>query len=244
MTDHRDPARLREDAGLRALLDSASLDDDPAAVARVGAKLGIASVPVAPGPTPPAPIPASVGAAGAAASGLWKIAALFAVAAGLATVVVLGATTTNERPHGEARIAASTPRDRGADDDSPVADTDYGQRPDTQSEPGVVLSPPSPEAPASIAGHSPHADRPSSPRPRAHAGPVLDTLSPDTGEETTATGTLAAEIRLVERIRSAIATDPELALQLAEQHRTEFPDGRLRTERERLEERARVAESR
>jgi hypothetical protein len=57
-------------------------------------------------------------------------------------------------------------------------------------------------------------------------------------------GDLAAEVRLIQQMRAAAQADPPLALRLAEQHRAEFPSGRLVHERERLEARARGSAAR
>lgn len=278
MSEPRDPARLRDDETLRAVLRSASLDDDPAVLERLGTKLGFG--PPLPTPTSAASepaaaeLPASGQSSGAGAGGGASGTVVLPVGPGLAA---LGLAALGLATLGLATLVAMRgvpPRDAGhAAAPAPVSPAAVPSSVSPGSDPSTVsfeLAPPTlsseaaPPAPrnaeASSESRPPHAfaeaergaprdvsaEAPEAAPRRAvvHRASPIDapperSLAAEPGTSSSTAGDLAAEVRLIQRIRAALVTDPPLALRLVEQHRTEFPNGRLITERKRLEERAR-----
>lgn len=260
MSERQEPARLREDEALRAVLDSASLDDDPAVLERLGARLGFAPLPAAPpapAPEPAVPEPpvsAPGGAVGAGpgvsvgaglsvgagvSAGAWSLGVL--VVAVLAAIAVL-ATQGVSREAEERGAEAPSSLDRPAPPPSELAPARVEERAAVSAS---LASETSPEPTPTVAEPASARDRSARPaatprrapdRPPPPVEPVSEGV---VAAEAPATGDLAAEIRLIQRMRAALDTDPALALRLAEQHRVAFPEGRLDRERQRLEERAR-----
>lgn len=227
MSDPREPSRLRDDAALHAVLDSAALDDDDDAVKRIGARLGL--LPIAPPATVSPPTAPSAGTAAAGAGSIWKIGVLVSVIAiGTAGLAWQASTRASSAPAAPPVVTQAMTSPATAVTPTPDA------TPIPLAEPTPVAMP-GPELPAP----APQPVREGSPR-RAAPAPEHDARETAVAPRAEPSrGSLAEEIRMIEQIRALLPHDPDAALALADEHRARFPDGRLQTERERLEDRAR-----
>jgi hypothetical protein len=274
MNDDREPLRLREEAALREIFESASVDEDAATVARLGERLGVASLAAGQGPEAQASGSgaadsgaagsgsAGSGAAGsgAAATGASSMAALVVLVTVVIAILALrGALEQPERgpeplsalaepapaPPAVQRAGAEEPRTASsitaAESSSQVPSATAGEPGDGSN---VLVR--APDATVRASDAPVRASDARAPRRAAVAAPHAAAARPEAavGDGPMLSGDLAAEVRLIQQMRAAAQADPPLALRLAEQHRAEFPSGRLVHERERLEARARGSAAR
>ena len=226
-----DPRRLADDPALRDVIRSAAGDDDPASLARVSQAIA-AEIGAGPDAWPTEPV------AGAGATGLAGAAGKIFLLGGAGLLIagaIWAATTAAPTPRPappEADHAERHPAEAHADElDAPVEHT-------------LPEAPPAQPPPAEAPFEEPPSDAPSSstssipassiPEPGARPARADSTSSSDAPS-------FAEELALLQRMRSALAVDPEEALRLAEEHRRRFARGQLTVERERLTERARAA---
>jgi hypothetical protein len=273
--------RLREEAALREIFESASVDEDAATVARLGERLGVASLAAGQGPEAQASGSgaadsgaagsgsAGSGAAGsgAAATGASSMAALVVLVTVVIAILALrGALEQPERgpeplsalaepapaPPAVQRAGAEEPRTASsitaAESSSQVPSATAGEPGDGSN---VLVRAPdatvrASDAPVRASDAPVRASDARAPRRAAVAAPHAAAARPEAavGDGPMLSGDLAAEVRLIQQMRAAAQADPPLALRLAEQHRAEFPSGRLVHERERLEARARGSAAR
>jgi len=222
MTHSEDPPRLRDDAALRGLIDSAALDDDPEMVKRVGARLGFALAPSSSSPSTVAPGAALPAGAGPPVSGgvIGAVAAI-SVLVGLVVAALLPwsswvNTPTRSRPD-ETHRSNTAARVRASNTAARV------RAAETTAE-----SPAPPQIPAQTLA--------STPNPRSARSRAVPQEAEASATAVARVNGVAAEIRLVESIRTA--ADPTRALELVRRYRVEYPNGTFRTECDRLERRA------
>ncbi|MEC7521846.1 MAG: hypothetical protein VYE22_18325 [Myxococcota bacterium] len=212
-----DPRRLVDDPELHEVLRSATLDDDPEALARISR--GIAAE-IGAGPDVwPTDATAATGVAGQSGLALW--AGKLWIALGVALVAVGAIWLLGDPPAPEPE-RAPTPRELAPEPPAPAAPVAPDVEPQVEAAVEAPVQAPI-EAPVEV--EAPEEAPAAPPRP----------------EEAPAQNDFAAELALVQRMRRSLADDPRATLRLAAEHRRRFAEGQLEVERERLAERARAA---
>ena len=257
--------RMIDDPAWRDVMHSAVEDDDDAALQRIAANLATAGAVSSAtiGAMQPGPLKAALKVSAGTSPGTWLsvlstkpivIALMVAGAAlvGLRTMEGSSSSAENHTSKSPSKVlvesrtslgggtnnadeASTSPTDGSNVDSSASMDGPANlQNMPTKSGRAGLASPVQRPNPAKTARSPASLQRSATSRPTVGPPPPTQVrTSSDIPADT-----LAAELALLNPMRAFIATDPDRALELADEHALRFPDGRLAIERERLRERA------